>query len=135
MTALKRGKGGTVDRYITRLTKDAEAYARGYVPKPGSPPHGRSRINYSTGELASGIVSKVRTVSNEREGQVIAIPKHAIYVHKGTKPHIILPKKAKMLHFFWARKNAFVFLTKVSHPGTKANPFLWKALKRTMKRL
>lgn len=135
MDRLKKGKGGTVDRYITRVTKDTDVYAHGFVPKPGGPPHGRSHINYSTGELSGSIISRVRTVKGEREGHVIAIPEHAIFVNEGTKPHVILPKRATVLSFFWARKGIHAFFKKVNHPGTKPNPFLWKALKKATKRL
>lgn len=89
-----------------------------------------------TGNLARSIhpgsVSKT-------EAQVIASANYAGYVEKGTKPHIIRPKKGKALR--WPAKGAavrlsgratvatqragnFAFATLVHHPGTKPQPFL-----------
>lgn len=48
---------------------------------------------------------------------------YAMFVHEGTKPHVILPKNAKVLT--WKpRGGAQVFARKVNHPGTKAQPWL-----------
>lgn len=45
---------------------------------------------------------------------------YAIYVHDGTKPHIIRPRTKKAL--YW--KGALHPVKLVHHPGTKANPFM-----------
>lgn len=51
---------------------------------------------------------------------------YAMFVHEGTKPHVILPKNAKVLT--WKpRGGARVFARKVNHPGTKAQPWLARA--------
>lgn len=53
------------------------------------------------------------------------ITPYAIFVHEGTKPHIIRPKNKKGL----ANKKTGAFFGKeVHHPGTKANPYLKKAV-------
>ena len=50
---------------------------------------------------------------------------YAIFVHEGTKPHIIRPKNKRGL----ANKKTGAFFGKeVKHPGTKANPYLQKAV-------
>jgi len=46
--------------------------------------------------------------------------KYAIFVHEGTRPHIIMPLKKQAL--YW--KGALHPVRRVLHPGTKAQPFL-----------
>ena len=59
-----------------------------------------------------------------------ALAPHGIFVLAGTKPHdiVIRPKNAKAL------KTPYGFYKKVvvHHPGTKANDFLGRGLKRTV---
>lgn len=132
-----RSVGGTVGRFMVRTTKEAGFRARQEAPRPGKLGTGRTRINYSKGVLAASIVTFTTTVPGARnaevEGRVIAVPKHAIYVHEGTRRHTIRPKRAPRLVFFWARKGRVVSLKKVEHPGTPANPFLVRALRKTMR--
>lgn len=47
---------------------------------------------------------------------------HARYHHDGTRPHQIRPVRARMLRFTVGGQ--VVFARVVSHPGTKANPYL-----------
>lgn len=47
-------------------------------------------------------------------------------VNDGTRPHIIRPKRAKALRFRVGGK--VVFARIVHHPGTRARPFLDRAL-------
>ena len=87
-------------------------------------------------------------------GQVIVKRNYGIYVHEGTKPHKIMVKHAKSLAYQLGKGKSFskgivasinwqtniktkkitkasvwVILGKsVNHPGTKANPFLAKAV-------
>lgn len=48
------------------------------------------------------------------------------FVMNGTKRHDILPVKAKVLRFKIG--NTVVYAKRVDHPGTKPNPFLYKAM-------
>lgn len=51
----------------------------------------------------------------------------ASYVMNGTKPHDIYPRKNNgVLRFTTGGR--VVFTRHVSHPGTKPNPFLWRAM-------
>jgi hypothetical protein len=47
-------------------------------------------------------------------------------VHNGTQPHDIVAKNAQALHFVIGGQD--VFVTKVHHPGTRAQPFLTDSL-------
>ena len=49
---------------------------------------------------------------------------YAIFVHEWTQPHIIKPLKKKALFWPWAKYPVKL----VKHPGTKANPFFYRAI-------
>ena len=54
---------------------------------------------------------------------------HALFVHWGTRPHIIKPKDKKMLRFPSGQGAGthFVFARFVKHPGYKGDPWLVQA--------
>ena len=47
---------------------------------------------------------------------------YAIYVEKGTRPHMIFPVRARALRFEIGGK--IIFSAYVKHPGTQPNPFM-----------
>ncbi len=53
------------------------------------------------------------------------------FVIGGTRPHVIEAKVGQALHFFWVQAGGFVFFKSIQHPGTKANPFIDRALETT----
>jgi hypothetical protein len=89
-----------------------------------------------TGELKAGHVTRYGHAGKNRdlESQVIALPEHAIYVIKGTEPHVIRAKRAPRLVFFWRKVGRVVAFKSVNHPGTSANNYLLAALKRVVGR-
>ncbi len=54
---------------------------------------------------------------------------HGPFVHEGTVPHDIFPKNKKALRWAPQGGGAFQFARVVHHKGTKADPFLFNALK------
>ena len=52
-------------------------------------------------------------------------PRHALFVHWGTKPHKIRPRKRKALR--WAGGGRFTFAQVVNHPGYKGDPYFVRA--------
>jgi HK97 gp10 family phage protein len=76
-----------------------------------------------TGELAGSIDTVVQR-AGER-GIVRAKAPHAHLVHNGTKPH---PVTGKALPIPTAE--GIIFRRMMTHPGTKANPFLTNALEQ-----
>ena len=50
---------------------------------------------------------------------------HAVFVHWGTKPHVIRPKNRKTLR--WPSGGAFSFARSARHPGYKGDPWLVRA--------
>lgn len=126
---------GPVGRFIIRKTTDTAFYSRRFSPSPGGPGHGRTKINFSKGNLSKNIVTtRGRSNGGELEGRVIALPKHAIFVHEGTAPHIIKAKNAPALVFYWHRVGKVVMFDSVNHPGNPPDPFLLKGLRRTFNR-
>ena|SRR5690625_5053246 len=58
---------------------------------------------------------------------------YAMYVHEGTKPHVIKPRRKKALS--WKGPEGRVFATAVNHPGTEPRPWLRNALQSTAPKL
>ena len=71
----------------------------------------------------------IRVLKNASESSLAAVigntkeASYAKFVHFGTKPFTIKPKKKKAL------KTKFGVFKKVNHPGIKANPYFEKAVK------
>lgn len=55
---------------------------------------------------------------------------YAQMVHDGTRPHIIRPRTAKALRFVIGGQ--VVYARVVHHPGTRARPFLDRALREVV---
>lgn len=77
-----------------------------------------------TGNLVNTITSYV--TDGGMKGIVKAIADYAEPVHEGTRPHVILPKNKKALSWPGAAHP----VKKVQHPGTRANPFFKRAIRR-----
>lgn len=59
---------------------------------------------------------------------------YAKYHHEGTRPHVIVPKRAGgKLRFWWGKVGKIVYTKKVNHPGTQPNPFLTRWLREAVK--
>ncbi len=59
---------------------------------------------------------------------------YALFVHMGTKPHTIEPKKKKALR--WSGPSGFEYVfKKVKHPGYKGDPFMTDAARKTMRNI
>jgi hypothetical protein len=78
----------------------------------------------------------------DREAETLATASYALYVHEGTKPHDIRPRKAKVLAFPAAGSGTLsgrvkkggrvIFAKRVRHPGTKANPFMLRGARKAI---
>lgn len=53
---------------------------------------------------------------------------YSVYVHEGTRPHLIVPVNKQALA---NRRTGQFFGKVVHHPGTRPNPFLARAVKRS----
>jgi HK97 gp10 family phage protein len=85
----------------------------------------RERAPVRTGKLRESIsLIKVNDLH-----YVVGSPlEYAVYVERGTRPHIIRPKRARALRFVVGGETVFARL--VRHPGTKPHPFFTHALQK-----
>src|SRR5690606_21607599 len=89
---------GTVGRPLAKRVFEAEAIARATVPQPSGIPNNRSRRNYSTGKMAFSISSDLGfTTDGDLEATITVNVPYAIYVHEGTRPHVIRPRRNDVL--------------------------------------
>ena len=82
----------------------------------------RAQVGVDTGALKASI--HVRQ-GRRGPGQYVEVGSplsHALMHHEGTKPHVIMPKRASVLRF--AAGGRIVYTRKVNHPGTKPNRYL-----------
>lgn len=105
------------------------------------------RIDARAKENLSGSMVKVRT-GNLRSSQSVPVvlvvgttivgisqntASYAAAVHDGTRPHPILPVRARVLRFTPAAADAPVFAVAVMHPGTQPKPFLREAMHEVLR--
>lgn len=125
-----RSESGLVGDWMKETVREVQRLAEIEAPGPGKPPRNRTGINYATGRLEESIYSGIGSwgAAGEVEGIVGAKAKHALFVHAGTRPHVIVPRHAKVLAWK-GHSGKMVYAQKVHHPGTMANPFLERALR------
>jgi len=106
-----------------------EVFAREFVDAASSA--ARAAAPVRTGELKGSIrPQEVRRTGPWRlETGVAAVAAHAVYVHEGTRPHVIRPRNARALRF--EAGGRIVFAKRANHPGQRAQPFLAEAVRRT----
>lgn len=124
---LLNGPTGSVMRDMAGRGEAVHALARSKV-RPS-----RVRVDRAGGNVwaqggpslrDSGIVQYARMPG---VGGVILVRfrrRYAYFVDQGTRPHVIRPKRGKVLAFYWNKVGADVVLKSVNHPGYKGNRFL-----------
>lgn len=91
-----------------------------------------------SGALRNSHVAEPIKVSGDKVTTEISVEggakqDYAMYVHEGTKPHVIKPRRKKVLS--WKGPEGRVFATAVNHPGTEPRPWLRLALQETAPKL
>ncbi len=81
---------------------------------------------WRTGYLAQSVVKDVGIL----EASIKPLASYAIFVEKGTLPHLIRPVNASVLAFEGS-SGEMVFTRLVRHPGTRPNPFMMRAADAT----
>lgn len=81
---------------------------------------------WRTGFLAGSIVKVV----GDLQASISPLASYAIYVERGTAPHLIRPVNASVLAFEGS-SGEMVFTRLVRHPGTRPNPFMKRAADAT----
>lgn len=84
----------------------------------------RRKVNVSSGRTKASIYRTVRTTPYTVTGKVGAESPWVLIEHDGAKPHIIRPRKARALRFYWKRVGSVVTFARVNHPGRKGSKFL-----------
>jgi hypothetical protein len=83
-----------------------------------------------TGKLCSTIAKQV----GDGKASIDALAPYAMYVVRGTRPHLIRPVNVSVLAFEGSN-GKIVFTRLVHHPGTKPNPFMQRAVEDARSRV
>lgn len=121
--AYAKDPSGPIVRDLVRRANNVEASARFDAPR-------------GTGLLASTIRTQMDFTGELPASEVIAgregVTNYLGYVLNGTRPHEIaaIPNRPNPHLRYITRAGVVVFRRKVWHPGTRADPFLQRALLR-----
>lgn len=88
----------------------------------------RSRVPVATGNMRNRIRVEDRPSGGGFSVTATVDTEYAEYVSSGTRPHIIKPRNASALSFFWPKAGKTVVFAHVNHPGTKPNDFWTRTL-------
>lgn len=111
---------GQVGRFLARKGRLIEAGAK-------------RQVGVRTGALRASIHMRH---SRDPRGQYIKVGSPLSYArmhHEGTSPHVIRPRRAKMLRF--ASRGQIIFAHIVRHPGTRPNRYLTDNMRRVVRAL
>lgn len=119
---------GPVMRDTIRNGQRVKAEARRLVGVYKPPPAGPRRTR-KPGTLRDSIVMRI---VRDGAGAAVLVGSEdpiALLHHEGTKPHVIVPRRAPRLVFWSARAGRVVVARRVNHPGTRPNRYLVDALR------
>lgn len=102
------------DKDARRVAAEVEARAKRLAP-------------VDTGRLRQSIYTRRKLTIRGPGYEVRTDVAYAPYVEGGTRPHVIRARNAKALRFRVG--NRVVYANAVHHPGTKAQPFLSRAVR------
>ncbi|MDX2730997.1 hypothetical protein [Streptomyces sp. PA03-2a] len=80
------------------------------------------------GSMGRYITWKVTEGPRGLQGVIVCDHPAVRWVNEGTRPHIIRPRRKRVLRF--EIRGREVFAAYVRHPGTKPNPFMARALRQ-----
>ncbi len=75
------------------------------------------------------LVQRIKARFEPLVGIVESLAQYSVFVHEGTRPHIILPVRKKALANV---KRGLMFGRKVNHPGTSPNRFMLRSIKKAI---
>ena len=129
---LKKVKEDTIKEVVQKATLQTFYAAKRKAAK-----------HFKTGTLEHNIYmdfklgGKVGEVGVDDRGMLVSWKgqrvNYAIFVHFGTRPHEIKPKKARALAF--VKGDKLIFAKRVRHPGYVGDPFLYNALQEAAQKL
>ena len=100
-----------------RLRRRMEQFAYAEAPK-------------DTGRYSRAITGRDISSGNVAGFEMLSPYPLSRFILGGTRPHTIVPRRARMLRFYWPKVGRVVFARSVQHPGTQANQFYRRALIR-----
>ena len=83
---------------------------------------------YATGRLARSITSFVANTPLGVQARVGSDLVYAGAAEGGARKHVIRPRTAKALYFYWRKVGQHVLLSKVNHPGMRGKHYLRESL-------
>jgi hypothetical protein len=104
-----------LNKAIARSVGEVENEAKKQAPVNKAPGIKGGNLRQSIKSGMSGLGS----------GFVVVNSNYGIYVHEGTRPHMIRIVNKRVLA---NKRTGQIFGTKVNHPGTRENPFLQMAV-------
>lgn len=95
----------------------------------------RTNAPVDTGRMAQAIKEDPITSDGPFRvtGSVTSHAPYSVFVHEGTRPHVIRPRNASALRFKAGGET--IFASSVNHPRTRARPFLTNAVARVLRDL
>lgn len=110
---------GQVGRYFARVG--------GYVTREAQRLTAE-RLQRQTGQYAGGFRTTTLVVGGVLRTRITNSANHATFLERGTRPHMIYPRKGRYL-VFTSRSGQLVFAKQVAHPGTRPYRILTDALR------
>lgn len=120
-TDIRRAEEAVLRAIETGLEAEGKAVKRRY----------RRNVPKRSGELFKSIDYRLEGRAPRQSVVVFATAKQALFVERGTKAHVIQPKKAHGLLVFVSGGQLVFVRGPVQHPGTKAQKPLARALRRS----
>jgi hypothetical protein len=115
--------------YLAFLPKEAQAELRKETKSSLQAIQTRyrrlGRKHFKTGQFDKSIFLKSSDAF--LSGSVGSDVKQAVFLEFGTRAHLITPRNASKLRFFWPKFGKIVYFKKVNHPGTKPKNLLLQA--------
>lgn len=108
-TIMINGEDGLVGRYMKKKARAMVSEAK-------------AQVGYKTGALKKSIHYRHTTYAYGHKLWIGSRLSYAYMHHEGTRPHVILPKKAEVLRF--TKGTRVIYSRAVYHPGTKPNRYL-----------
>lgn len=128
-----RGPSGPVARELLQLCNEAKREAVATAPVYSAPPAGPPRTR-APGTLRDSITVRIVEEGGGPVGYVGTADPVGLYVHEGTDPHRIVPRRAPRLVFWWGKVGKVVVAKGVNHPGTQPNRWIAEAVAKVMRR-
>lgn len=121
------------NRAFEEMTKSPTGMTGKYLRKRAIILQGlaQRQVGVKTGTLRKSIRYQLVTDSKGLIATVGANNRIALMHHNGTKPHIILPRRAQTLRFY--SHGRIVYSKMVHHPGTRPNKYLTDNLARAIR--